>query len=68
MEELLQSVGGWKTVAGVVLGLVVISLLTRLFREKPTITARVKKRKCGQCGWFGEVPVRKPNCPNCGAS
>lgn len=68
MQELLDAVGGWKIVGAA--GVVVIALLalSRVFKKKPTLDAHTQKRKCKNCGWFGQVSAHAPKCPKCGVS
>jgi hypothetical protein len=63
--ELLEAIGGWKTVGGVAVGVIVLWALSRIFSSKQTMATHTRKRRCGQCGWAGDVSVHAPRCPKC---
>lgn len=44
----------------------VLVALLRLFKRKPP-SAHTELKKCGSCGWSGEVSRYKPVCPKCAA-
>lgn len=64
MEELLQSVGGVKTIVFAVVVVVVLMVLKKLL-SKPKEGPHITRREC-RCGWRGSVSRYNAKCPKCG--
>lgn len=66
--ELLEGLGLSHSVSqGIVVGsavVLVLFVLSRLFKSKPTSTHLLPAR-CQSCGWTGNVSKFKPVCPKC---
>ena len=61
----LDSIGGPQTLiiaAAVVTALIV---LRRLFAKRP-VSSHMEPRRCGQCGFVGQMSRHRPVCPRCG--
>jgi hypothetical protein len=61
----LNQLGVNRLIAAAVAVLVFVALL-RLFKRKPQ-SAHTEAKRCGSCGWTGEVSRYKPVCPRCAA-
>ncbi len=61
----LDAIGGTRTVVAVAAGLLALWVLRRLFAKKP-VSSHVESRRCGSCGFVGQMSRHRPVCPRCG--
>jgi len=64
LEEILQSIGGGKTVVFVVVVVVALLVLKKVL-SKPKEGPHITQRSC-RCGWRGSVSRYNAKCPKCG--
>ncbi len=63
----LDAVGGPKVVGGVVAAIFAFVVIGKLMKPKEA-APKTQLKRCGACGWSGNVTLFKPKCPKCNAA